>query len=173
MPNLVDASFFVGDINIPNTQKPEIAESLNIFISRYEKELLIHLFGFELYNSYLLDPSTDRFVKIINGSVDDNWRGLVYNITDTVKGSLIAYYVYNFWLKDKHVWNSGVGTVRAKGNVTDVMPVAIKMTDAWNEFSRQVLEFSYYMGQDGNADVYPEWQSWGLCSFRKTNDFDI
>ena len=42
---LIDLSFFVGDIVIPNTERTTISERLSWFISRYEKECLISLLG--------------------------------------------------------------------------------------------------------------------------------
>jgi hypothetical protein len=169
MPNLIDSSFFVGDINIPNTSKPEVAESLNLFIAKHETELLKQLFGYELWKSYNTDATTPRFFSLING--EDDWRGLVYNISLDVKGSLIAYYVYWFWMKDKQIWNSGYGTVRPKGDQTEVMPVYLKLMEAWNTFSKQACEFISYIGN--NKDIYPEWSPINLWEFNTINDFDI
>lgn len=169
MSNLINPSFFVGDINIPNTSKLEVAESLNVFISKYEKDLLIKMLGYSLWKSYDTDPTTERFVNLINGV--DEWRGLVYDISDTVKGSVIAYYVYCWWLKDKQTWNSGIGVVRPKGDQVDVMPIHIKMVDAWNTCSSIVGEFISYMSD--SDDIYPEWNPCELWQLRPINDFDI
>jgi len=169
MPNLIDTTFFVGEINIPNTSKPEVAESLELFIAKYEEELLLKLLGYELYKAYKDDPSERRFTDLVSGTKE--WRGLVYAISPTVDGSLIAYYVYTWWLKDKHVWNSGVGTVRAKGDATEVMPISLKMTEVWNMFSHQVTEFCTFM--EVNKVDYPEWSNVNLWQFRVINEFDI
>lgn len=167
---LTDISFFVGDINIPNTSKPEVNQSVNMFIGKYETELLIQMFGADLYQSYVADPTTPRFQLLLKGDPDLNWRGLTYTIND-VPYSLIAYYIYWWWIKDKYIWNSGVGTIRTKPNQAEIMSPALKMVEAWNTFSDQVAEFICYMTE--NSDVFPEWQPYNMWHFNKVNDFDI
>jgi len=169
MANLIDITFFVGEINIPNTSKPEIAESLELFIAKYEPEFIRKLFGNEMYASYLNAPTDPRFTEIINGK--DNWRGLVYPISDSVDGSPIANYIYTMWLKDKHVWNSGVGTVRSKGDGTEVMPISFKMTEMWNQMSRQIVEFQTFMSD--KSEIYPDYSPYDIWEFRRINEFDI
>jgi len=169
MPNLIDVSFFVGDINIPNTSKPEIEESLNLFIAKHEKQLLKQMLGYELWTSFDEDDTTQRFVDLIDGIGE--WQGLVYNISDTVKGSLIAYYVYCYWIKDKQIWNSGIGTVRPKGDSAEIMPIYMKYMEAWNTCSAQMGEFVIYM--ENNLDIYPEWSPVDLWMLRPVNDFDL
>jgi hypothetical protein len=175
MPNLIDTSFFVGEINIPNTGKLEIQESLTHFITKYEQDLLQQLFGYELWKSYNADNTTPRFAYIINGVEYDNgtknWRGLIY-ANGTTKLSLIANYIYYQWMKDKEIWNSGIGVVRPTPNQAIVMSPGLKMVEAWNDMSEQICEFYDYMNFSKN-DVYPEWSTFGLWQFKRTNDFDI
>ncbi len=172
MPNLVDTTFFVGDITIPNTHKAEVAENLNLFIGRRENELMLKLLGKELYDLYKANPTDPRFVAI-----NDK---LVY-IIDGQKYSPIAYYVYWWWMKDKASWTSGVGNIRANSNVAVEVSPAIKMVHAWNTFSEGIRAFTTWM--DDNSETYPEWSGrtynwsygnlYGYDEFRKTNDFDI
>jgi len=169
MPNLIDVKFFVGEINIPNTTKLEVEESLNVFISKYEKQLLKQMLGYELWKSYNDDNTTPRFVDLIDGK--DEWQGLVYDITDTVQGSLIANYVYCYWLRDKQIWNSGLGTVRPKPDSAEIMPLYMKYMEAWNSCSEQIWDFVKYM--EASSDVYPEWKPVDLWMLRSVNDFDL
>jgi hypothetical protein len=174
MARIVNISFFVGDINIPNTSKPEVAESLQLFIDKYEEELLNQLLGNELYH-LVVDPIPtqydERFQKLVYGDAAANWRGLVYDYGTPTQYSLIAYYIYWWWLKNKYIWNSGIGTVRPKGSSVDVMSPALPMIEAWNTFSEQVGELYDYMRY--YSDVYPEWEPYNLWQFNKVNDFDI
>lgn len=172
MANLVDTSFFVGDINIANTSKPEVAQSVNLFISKYENELLIQILGIDLYDQMKANPTEERFQKLINGDKDFNWRGLVYTYNGSeTKYSLIAYYVYWWWVKDKYIWNSGVGTIRPKPSEGEIMSPALKMMESWNTFSDQAYELTTYIRL--NSDVYYEWTPYCLSDFEKVNDFDI
>lgn len=174
---LIDSSFFVGEINIPNTNKPEVQAELNHFIAKYESELLNHLLGNELYASYLADVDGEqRFQDLINGvSYNDGidyWRGLIYSYNGGLTmHSMIAYYTYWFWMKDKSSWNSGIGVVRPEGDKAKPISPALKMTAAWNTFSEQVGEFLQFM--NASVDVYPEWQPIYMYQFEKINDFDI
>jgi len=175
MANLIDTSFFVGEINIPNTGKLEVQESLTHFITKYETDLLQQLLGHGLWKSYNADNETPRFVELINGIEYDNgtksWGGLV-RINGTTKLSLIANYIYYHWLKDKEIWNSGIGSVKPTPNQAINMSPGLKMVEAWNDMSKQICEFYDYMSFS-KTSVYPEWNTFGLWQFKRTNDFDI
>jgi hypothetical protein len=176
MANLIDESFFIGEINIPNTGKPEIKESLDVFINKYEKELMQRLLGIQLWKIYDIDSTSLRFTDLINGvdyttgSYYYSWRGLVWG-TAPNKHSLIANYIYWHWIKDKEIWNSGIGTIRATPNQAISISPGLKMSTTWNQFSYQVAEFNHYMSS--SLSVYPEWQPFNLWEFRTVNDFDI
>jgi len=174
MANLVTSDFFVVEIGIPNISKQEINESLNVFIGKYEQEVLFALFGYELLKSYNADSTTDRFLKIVNGTEyydgTKKWNGLVYKIND-INFSLIANYIYYYWLRDKHIWNSGIGTIRPAPNQAVNISPGLKMVSAWNSFSSDVCEFIDYM--NNSTEIYPEWNSVNIWKFRRTNDFDI
>lgn len=96
---LIDRSYFIAEINIPNT---EIAESgigalLDQFINKYEPQFLRYALGYELYNAFMAGLSTvpipQRFVDLISGvNYSDQgeqgftWLGLAS--TANVEGSL-------------------------------------------------------------------------------------
>jgi hypothetical protein len=178
---IVDETFFVGEINIPNTSKPEIKNSLTIFIEKYESELLTDLLGKELFNLvedargddriYVLILGTDKYT--VDGLVG-SWRGLNYSYGSGVTGqtySLIAYYIYWWWMKDKQIWGSGVGTSRVKPQNAEVMPIYMKLITAWNKFSEETLELYNFLS--ANQSIYPEWCSNSIWAYTKINDFDI
>jgi hypothetical protein len=179
MANLIDASYFIGEINIPNTQKTEIQESLDWFISKYEQELLQKLLGWELWSLYNADASSQRFVDLINGTdyvyggYIYHWRGLIWKAGENPH-SLIANYIYWYWMKDKQIWNSGIGTIKATPIQGVVMSPGLKMVHVWNDFAEQVKEFYNYM--TWSSVLYPEWNAnnvFSLWEFAGTNDFDI
>jgi len=175
MANLIDTSFFIGEINIPNTGKLEVQESLTHFITKYENDLLHQLLGYELWKAFKADPTSPRFTKLVNGveyyEGIRNWGGLIRS-NGTTKLSLIANYIYYHWLKDKEIWNSGIGSVKPTPNQAINMSPGLKMVEAWNDMSEQIYEFNDYMSFSKN-DVYPEWSPYGLWQFKRTNDFDI
>lgn len=50
---LIDITYFHSNINIPNTDKPEVYSNLNELIPRIEKELLINLLGYAMYKVFI------------------------------------------------------------------------------------------------------------------------
>lgn len=288
--SLINSSFFTAEINIPNTGKLEVNESINMFINKYENSLLQRLLGYELWKAFMASPTEQRFIDLVNGVEYVNfsgktkkWKGLIYgsdgnpiqqnivgytqrkneqiqvgvnpalvagattalfdgqfgkpnyigefpifervqygstmitnvNYTfDSLTGlfsfvevgdqflpwewfnitfnpvpitgyvppdstvtyySLIANYVYWYWMKDNAVWNSGLGTASPNKRAAVDMSPAIKMVNAWNDFSCGVENLYDYL--NNSKTVYPEYDSsisyLAFCEFRKTNDFDI
>ena len=50
---LIDTSYFVGELNIPNTDSPAILERLTWFINKYEVEILRDVLGTDLYRAFM------------------------------------------------------------------------------------------------------------------------
>lgn len=145
MANIINASYFVGDIEIPNTAQDEIDADVLNSINLYEREVLIALLGYPLYKelqTWLTTPLVgDKFDKLVNGeefsfvldgeTVTVQWDGL--------KGfemkSLVAYYVYFMHRRKRSSYNAGVGIeVEADTDNSKPSSLYIKLIDVWNEF---------------------------------------
>jgi hypothetical protein len=173
---LITPSFFFGEINIPNSDSTDISESIEASIAFNEPECLKKILGYDL--AVLVDTtSTDqRIIDLIQGVsyVDSanktkKWRGLIYQ-SGGLNFSLIAFYIYYFYMKDKAIWNSGTGTVVPEGNVAMAVSPGFKMMNAYNIFVRQNRELYDFM--ISSEDVYPEYDV-SFSTFRTVNDFDI
>lgn len=68
MPTLINKSFFVGDINIPNLDHPMTLERLNFFIAEREEMCLKHLLGWPLYKALKLETDGLVTINIIGGT---------------------------------------------------------------------------------------------------------
>lgn len=280
---LITPDFFFGEINIPNSEDTDVAKSISMSIAFHEGEILQRLLGYELYKSFISNPSTQRFQDLVNGVEYSSsgrlkkWRGLIYSNsgttpvaqivgytlkseeqieTDETVGfnsgentftfdgtlgtedwrgyditvnraeygvmikdvdyswnkttgtftllkagdlftvglwltinffpspisvynpvdngvfyySLLAFYIYFFWMKDSAVWNSGVGTSIPDGNLAQKVSPSIKMINAYNTFVRQSRELADFLSSE--RDTYPEYDNY-RCLFRFINDFDI
>lgn len=102
----IDASYFVGNLNIPNTDQQAVAEALSLFILKYEPEFLQKLLGYPLYKAFIngmnvVAPATpaQRYLDILYGKeyTDLNgnlakWQGLI--ITDSPTVNLSGNLVY-------------------------------------------------------------------------------
>jgi hypothetical protein len=143
MANIIDTSFFVGDIEIANVNQEEIAADLNQSIKTYEREVLIQLLGYTLYKELAAaTPVTgDKWDKLINGedfsytlngrTVETNWPGL----KGYEKKSPIAYYVYFMHRRKRSSYNAGVGQeVEPKTDNSIKGNLYAKLVFIWNEF---------------------------------------
>lgn len=104
--SFIDASYFVGDLNIPNSGSSEIAERITWFIQKYEPIFLQKLLGYPLYKAFIAGlavtpPATPdpRLINILygceytdlNGNLQ-KWKGLI--ITDSPIYNLAGGLVY-------------------------------------------------------------------------------
>ena len=158
---LIDSSFFVNELEIPNSDDTNVAAAITSFIQKYEPQCLLRILGYSLYKSYQADPASTRMTDLINGveysvnGVLNYWKGLKYD----PKQSLIASYIYWFWQQNEATKSSGLGTVIPKGaSLVSVAPLW-KMQAAWNTFSNDTNDMASFLRRkkdgDGNL-VYPE-----------------
>ena len=137
MANLIDASFFVAEISIPNNTATEVAQNINWFINKYEPKVLEQLLGYELSKLLVASPIDVRFANLINGVeyTDDSgvltkWRGLKQSATE----SMLAYYIYYQWQRFNAIKQSGLATIIPKGQEMVNTSPAPKMVQAYNNF---------------------------------------
>lgn len=187
---LIDASYFWGEINLPNNKYSD----LDSFIERFEKELLIKLFGYTLYKLIsAYDPDnptgTDQRIRdIIEGKefiLNDKtykWNGL----RNSEKISVIAYYIYVHYMRSIETQTTTTG--ESKNKKVNSIPVspAQKISNAWIRLQKLIgpycLTASYYPGgmneyynslfyfMSDNYDTYPEWE-WSEIG--SVNTFDL
>lgn len=104
--SFIDASYFVGNLNIPNSAHPATLETITWFIQKYEPVFLEKALGYPLYKAFaagmnVVPPVTPaiRYLDILFGKeyIDLNgretkWNGLI--ITDNPIFNLSGGYVY-------------------------------------------------------------------------------
>lgn len=195
---LIDDSYFVGSINIPNVDR--FINSFNDRLEEYEKEVLIDLLGYQLYNDFILGISEvtpeQRWLDLRDGGVEftftfdghevtRKWDGL---INDEQK-SLIAYYSYYRFIYESQSSTSGIGEVIGNAENSTRVDNIRKSVSAWNEFLRlygdtcnyyfSKFNETYYTFNDepsaynflnANRDVYTNWE---FSTKRRLNTFGI
>lgn len=179
---LIDKTYFVGELNIPNTGNAAILERLNFFIAKYEVEFLKKVFGTALYNAYatgiVVTPTPDQiWVDLRDGkeyllnSDNYNWFGLR---NETTKQSPIANYVYYWWLRSDTTPKPDDGE-EAKAYYERRNQSMIR---AWNELSTWLLGerrhgYFYASGLLGflnsNRLVYEDWKD--FTGYKLYRDF--
>jgi len=185
---LIDSSFFVGDIVIPNTERPAISERIDWFISKYEKECLVKLLGVKLFNAFIndskynilpLDSDTPTRMQNLTFGSDFttpdgslfNWSGILQN-TNT---SLVANYVYCEWERANASQSTGIATATMNTNAGNSISPAEKIVNAGLYITRQARMCAAFLWN--NRDVYTEYTindyKNTISEFMYVNIFDI
>lgn len=180
--NLVNQSFFVRDINIPNTEKEPTKQRVVSFIEKYEPQCLLNLLGYPLFKVFGSEVSP-RMTDLLGGAeyIDFNgntrkWEGLVHDINQ----SLIAYYIYYHYIYHTvQSFNNNSMTINKVDGAVNVSPGDMMVT-TWNSFSEGSHELLRYLWDSvdlGNNRKYPEFTSYqlqlALKFSRKINIFNI
>ena len=162
--SLIDASYFVNDCALPNGTY----SNLQTEIARYERDILIQLFGYDLYVEIAAYTSgSDQRIKDIVegadftvGNYTVHWNGLL----NTEKVSILAYYTFIEYVKNHTISFQNIGTsVSASENAS--------MISAGGLIQRagvKCRELVGYPGQSGyapslynfmsiNITDYPDW----------------
>ena len=185
---LIDTSYFVGELNIPNKDKDAVSGLLDLFIDKYEKRFLEELLGYELYMAFVagLGAATpsDEWINLRDGVeyTDLSSRTRFYpGLISAVSGnagldvSPIANYVYYWYIRNNHSQTAAMGEVKSQNENAVFHSPALKMTRAWNEMSAWVCELKDYL--DSNKSLYPQWEkqdAWKMLKgFRPINEFNI
>ena len=165
--SLIDKSFFVKKLNIPNTGTTEVDEMVDSYIKQYEPQFLLKLFGYPLYKAYSASPIESRFTAIndgqeytdINGMLN-KWPGLIVTVVTgppVQKQSMIANYVYFKYRSENATQFTGIGEAIIGGENATMVNPRKKMALVWNEMSDQVKQLMQFL--DANQTTYPEWNN--------------
>lgn len=146
---IIDAQYFqTKELYIPNSVaqptigsvSPSATAQLNEEIDSIEQSLLLDVLGyeqlqellaqFESNGDWIVDP-LQKWVDLVDGK--DDWKGLRYSI-GSKKVSLIAYYVFFYYLgMDFQTYSTtGMQMPRAENSVTN--DVSVKQVSVWNKF---------------------------------------
>lgn len=150
MPNITDSTYYEKlNLFIPNNNNlnadiqgvPNNISRIDAAISKYERELLIGVFGIGLYNQLntALDdlPSADiKWQNLVNG-IDYTKEGVVYRF-DGLRGyekdSLVANYVFCKYMEVDESYYSTTGVTKSKAaNANNFNPTR-KYLDSWYSF---------------------------------------
>lgn len=166
---LINTSYFVNrPLFIPKAVlQPSIGSNtsarnidLERFIDEKERCLLLSFLGYEQYTELSSQLNTDGTFKenaadkwkyLVDGIND--WKGLRYEFSGN-KISLIAYYVYFFFIKEDNTYLSNVGVQSVQAvNSIKIMPND-KQVMAWSEFLRM------YGGTKSYSQPYSFFHNW-------------
>lgn len=185
---LIDVSYFVADLNIPNTGQQDVSEKLEWLINKHEPDLLTMLLGYELYSLFKdavsVDPIEPRFQSLKNGAAYQDcygntvkWMGIapMPEPGSVFKQSLVANYVYWHWQKSMVTQSVGIGEAATTAENAVMVSPGLKMIRAYNEMVDWVRELYRFI--DSHQSDYPELDySIKYCALRQfyhVNQFGI
>ena len=175
---LIDRSYFIGELNIPNTSQISIQERLDWFIETYEPEFLLSLLCYPLYKAFMQGlqgaPVDQKWINLLEGCEYLNivgqprkWRGLVSLPLDLVNAidasNTISIVVGRGTLIDSQTNLlldpvPGSNTVPlpsaliGKDFIVEQRAIGQLRSDEWSIINGNTLKLS--TGQFGNQDTY-------------------
>lgn len=166
---LIDQSFFVGEILVPNLSgvgpiPAGNVEELTRFINKYEPDYLDEVLGPGLSDAFQTDISA--------ATPDQRWVDLKSKLVNTTrKESPIAGYVYYHFYRDRLSTSSGLGEIESAAENANVVLNTDKMARAFNDAVRKGrVVFDWVQA---NASTYPELDPEHLYKLSPVNTFGI
>ena len=163
---IIDKSFFNLEQNVPGVESDD--EVIVLFIDQYEPKFLKKALGLAFYNTFWAAITTNpapvagRWYDIVagatyykNGELRE-WLGLKQ---PDIKKSVIAQYVYWYYMRNQVTQSTRLGEVLTKKENADTVAPGYKMVNNWNDMAEQVCSLWDYLlnkRDDEGSLVYPE-----------------
>ena len=158
--SIVNRSFFVGEINIPNPNGLAVGENLDFFIEKYEPKCLIQILGAQLA-SLVSTENSARMTALLNGTdyntlygIKKNWVGL-----KNQKDNIIAYYIFEKWARSRTTVITGKSNAVTKSEAAETVSYADKILFAQNSFCdilTSLLSFLWNYDNSDGTEAFPE-----------------
>ena len=187
MANLIDSTYFFGEISLPGSSLSGDLADIDDYITQYEKEALIDILGYTLYRDFIANPGDTRWTRFSAGHeytityLGDThyvkWNGLV----NTELISLIAYYVYYYYVRFHMTHTSGFGELLQQAeNASRISPTQ-RMVNAWNQFAKlrddpseqEIEPTAYNFLNEFEDDATNGYDAWLFKVLDRTNTFGI
>lgn len=162
--SLIDITYFYGEINIAQIDQQTVLSTVRNFIKKYEPQCLNQLLGVGFALEFL-----DNILPV-SGDMEQRWIDLLYGKTyeyhgktyqwmgfiNDLKESVLANYVYYWWVRKEVQQTTGMGQVKPSGENGSITSSQNTTIRAWNEMVEWAHSLVLYL--DANRDVYPEWK---------------
>jgi len=158
MANIIDNTYFIGDIQLPID---DISAKLTNYIVRLEPEILTKVLGYDLKKLFvdaLAGVPEQKYIDLNEGKdyqVDGiwyNWRGL----KNTSKESLIAYYVWYKFVTTDNTYVSGAGIKQALTENSQFTNPRFIQVQNYNKMVDFIAEMDKFI--NANLSDYPTYK---------------
>lgn len=151
---IIDATYFVGEINIAQLGQPEVLELVNRFIGKYEKRFMQEYFGATLAKKIIDENTTpgDPLMEAILTGADFEYKGEPVEwigLKNTEKISPIANYVFYFFVENGLSSQAGVGEVWNKAENAQLVSPDSRLAYIWNDMIEMLKPLELLL-KDGN-----------------------
>lgn len=165
MANLIDSSYFVGELLIPNTTGNHPAQTVNTteldrFILLYEREYLIKLLGKTLYDEFIAHP-TDSWVVDLTSQLRDS----------TLKISPIACYIWYWWKCHNTTQTTAQGEAIANNENASMTSPMQRLMKAYNDCVNMTYDVLQWLKD--NESLLPSVPEPDYDSFKPLNFLGI
>lgn len=167
MANLIDKDYFIGEINLPKND----FDNIELFITRREPIVLKNLLGYDEYKAMIDGTANSPYKELIEGAeyevqYNGNTRTVKWNgLQNEDKISLLAYYVYCYYMRNLVSSTQSVGETKSKQENSYNADIYAKVLAADTLFE----ELYGYYGQDklvpsaynylyAHKDDFPNWE---------------
>lgn len=167
---IIDPSYFVNRLNLPQTGNSAGLAEVQDFIDQYEPEYLQCVLGLGLWQAFTngLDgsglPTEDRWADLLHGA-DFTKQGCKYHWNGFMpvgsKISPIAGYVFYQFVDEREEDFTLVGNVKSTTENNRVVNATTRLVYTWNrmvDMNRFLYNFLLV-----NKATYPEWKSHCNC----------
>ena len=140
--NLIDKTYFIGDIALPSLNSSSVTTDLDTQITPLQEKILIDALGEHLYlelDSNYNTSTDDKWRDLVEGKTyESEYDGNVFNIRwaglkNTKLISFLAYFAYCEIIKNKHLDQTGTGTVMNQNQNSKVVSPYPKIVSAFNK----------------------------------------
>lgn len=173
MANILDKTLFVGDLYLPK----DSFSNIDLFITKFEKVVLINLLGYEEYKKLIATPTLEPYKSLIDGAeftVQSN------GVSETLKWDglkqLIACYVYCYYMKNSVSSTQSVGETKSIQENSGNANIFGKVLSAWTQFENlygseyENLEPTAYAYIYSKKDLFPKWRFTELTGSINSHD---
>ena len=146
---IIDDTYFQGEISIPNVEEADsrsktelerlIDEKCRLFMHRIFPNELIDELNALLVGGILPTTPVSKWTKLVYGDSYEldgttvKWDGICA-VLGTSKSSLLADYVYTFFLTESNTFLSGVGEMKSNASGTVMVNSTQRYVTIWNRF---------------------------------------
>lgn len=165
---IIDQTYFIREINIPQISQPAVGENVDLFIAKYQPRFLKAVFGLalaKLIEDYLEaetqdEPVLDERIGLIldgaeitsGGVIEQVWEGL----RNTGKNSPLANFIFYHIMTDEITFLSQSGEAMGTSENSQKASPDGRLVSVWNDMVEMMVSLRQLMETGDYPEYKPE-----------------